>query len=266
MLDTTDLPPGTYVRKSGTVSVHTIQASDLSYSDRRIVQGKNFYYDRTAQENVHVQVEGECTLPDLLRTHAVEIAYHEATTAATNKLAGHMTVRTRMIVKHMSAEERTSINHAIKKHPTKHGGWRYAGEPHFAWVAKMSREDYRNLVVTSFRKAPKRLCHAPGAEAPRDLAPGPARDLAPQMGPASGVEALRLHLQEEGKLQAWLDEYTTWFNTKKAETEARLALAQNDPEYRQACEGYTHRIKMLAEEGSIDFPPPPPLPQLPRSR
>jgi len=264
MLDTTDLPPGTCVSKSGTVSVHTIKASDLSYSDRRIVQEKNFYYDREAQENVHVQVEGECTLPDLLRTHAVEIAYHEATTAATNKLGGHMTVRTRMIVKHMSAEERTSINHAIKKHPIKHGGWRYAGEPHFAWVAKMSREDYRNLVVTSFRKAPK--CRAPGAEAPRDLAPGPARDLAPQMGPASGVEALRLHRQEEGKLQAWFDEYTTWFNTKKAETEARLALAPNDPEYRQACEEYTHHIKKLAEEGSTDYPPPPPLPQLPLSR
>ena len=256
MLDTTGLPPGTCVRESRTVTVHTIKSSHLSPTDRRVVKDNNFYYDRAEQEYVHVSVQGPCTLGDLLRTDAVQIAYHAPTTAANTPLAGHMTLRTRMIVKDMSPEERTLVNQAIKKHTTgRQGGWRYAGEPHFAWVAKMSPAEYRNLVDTSFRKATKRPCRAPGAEAPPDLESGPE---ASQMGP--GVEALRRHHQEEKKLQGWLDDYTTWFNARKEETQARLARALNDPEYLRASEEYTQHIKMLAKEGVIDFPPPPPLP------
>eukprot|EP00966_Prymnesium_polylepis_P336432 7391573-Prymnesium_polylepis.1 len=201
------------------------------YNDKTMLGEKNFAWNR--QEKTYVRVCAQHTsLSALLQTYAIQPDYIMPDNDT--DFNGHCLLTPRcFLVSGVFAHFNAALSRA---------GFKWTKEKR-TWIKKMKLMDYRNDIMTLFKKAPLRVSHH-GTEQVLDA--------------KQDLKKLR---QEEINYDLRCKHQDTVFEQKRHDLMYRLHKADSDPDYQRASYIYGQQIKRLAEQGIYDYPEPPKLPR-----
>lgn len=198
--------------------------------DKSALTTNNFAWDKQNKTNVRIWAKGTC-LSSLLKTYAIEPQYFMSDYDA--ELKGHCLLHPRCYMPHGLYSD---IHSALTRE-----GFKWSREKR-SWIKKMNPVNYRNDIINSFKKTPRRVCHQ-GTDGVQDA-----------------KQTIKEVRQEQRNLASQLEYLDASFKYKRADLMYCLHNAVSDPDYKRASYAYGQQIKQLAAQGIYDYPPPPKLP------
>lgn len=203
------------------------------FGDKSALTTNNFAWDKRMNTNVRIWAKDTC-LSSLLNTYAIEPQYiMPDNDAEFYDFNGHCLLHPRCYMPHGLYSD---IHSALTRE-----GFKWSREKR-AWIKKMKPVDYRNDIITFFKKTPQRVCHQG------------------MTGVQDAKQTIKEVRHEQRNLASQLESQDANYERKRADLMYRLHKADSDPEYQRASYAYGQHIKQLAAQGIYDYPPPPKLP------